>query len=195
MKDGTRMGPVSTEELTTLLKSGAVRADALVWRDGLASWVAASTLSEFSGAIPAAVPATVSAGSGSVPPPPSAAGAPGVEIPDAADVEKNKVFGVISYLPPFLFIVALLAARQSRFAMYHCNQGLVLTITGFASWIALAIVNFVLFRIPGGFMLAGLLGMVVWLGLLAFAIIGLINAAKGECKPLPLIGNRFTLVK
>jgi len=26
-------------------------------------------------------------------------------------------------------------------------------------------------------------------------VIGIINAANGVCKPLPLIGNRFTLIK
>lgn len=199
MKDGTRMGPVPTEELTSLLSTGKLRGDALVWREGLASWVAASTLPEFAGAVPATPPPAAVASAPTPPPAPGAAsttGGPGVEIPDPADVEKNKIFGVLCYLPPLLFIVSLLAARQSKFAMYHCNQGVVLTLTWFACWVALFIVGIVLALIPViGWIMIMLLNFCMWIGVLVLAVMGIINAAQGVCKPLPLIGNRFTLVK
>ena len=57
---------------------------------------------------------------------------------DPADVEKNKVFGVLAYLG-ILFLVPLLAAKDSRFAMYHANQGLVLFLFGVAVGIVIAI--------------------------------------------------------
>src|ERR1700744_1335212 len=67
---------------------------------------------------------------GAAPPPPVAPGpityaAPGV--PDPADVEKNKVYAVIGYLG-LLFLVPMLAAKESRFAQYHANQAIVLFI-------------------------------------------------------------------
>lgn len=202
MNNGVQAGPVSTDELRAMLASGAIRSDTLVWRDGMASWLAASTFTEFAGAAPLAAPVVVvppagagAAGSTGVAGT-GASSAPGEEIPDPADVEKNKVFGVLSYLPPLLFLVALLTARQSRFAMYHCNQGIVLTIASFAGWFAYMILSAILGFIPIlGVLVIMLLGFALMVGVFALAIIGLINAANGRCKPLPLIGNRFTLVK
>lgn len=187
MKNGAQTGPASTDELKSLLASGAIKADTLVWREGLPGWVAISTLGEFAGVAPATPPA---------PPPAAAAEAPGNYIPDAADVEKNKVFGILSYLPPLLFIVALIAARPSKFAMYHCNQGLVLTLAAIAVAVANAILDMVLVFIPVlGWMLMILLHFGLFIGTVALAVMGIINAANGVCKPLPVIGNRFTLIK
>ena len=188
MKNGAQTGPVSTEELRALITSGAVPSSTLVWRNGLAGWEPASKQPEFAGTVPpppAPTAATASVGSG---------GAPGDYVPDAADVEKNKVFGIISYIS-ILWLVPLLAARESKFAMYHCNQGLVLTLTWVAVWIVKSILFMVLWHIPGGWTLMSLIGLLSWVAILALAIIGIINAANGRCKPLPVIGNRFTLIK
>jgi uncharacterized membrane protein len=37
--------------------------------------------------------------------------------------------------------------------------------------------------------LGWIVGVVGWVAVVAFAIMGIINAAQGECKPLPLIGE------
>lgn len=37
-KDGTRVGPVADAELDNLARSGVVRADTLVWHDGMSDW-------------------------------------------------------------------------------------------------------------------------------------------------------------
>jgi uncharacterized membrane protein len=182
MKNGAQTGPVTADELKALISSGAIKADTLVWREGLASWVSANTQSEFTGVVPPAPAAT--------------GGGPGVFTPEAADVEKNKVFGVLAYLPPLLFLVPLLAARESKFAIYHCNQGLVLTLAAFAASIAVMILNMVLVFIPFlGWFLMFVLHLGLFVGVIVLAIMGIINAAGGVCKPLPLIGNRFILVK
>jgi hypothetical protein len=94
MKDGAQTGPATADEIKALIASGAIKGDTLVWREGLPSWVAISTQADFSGVVPPAGP----------PPPPAPVG-------EAADIEQNKVFAVLSYLPPFLFLVPLLAAR------------------------------------------------------------------------------------
>ncbi len=185
MKNGAQNGPVTVDEIRSLLTSGALNSDALVWREGLAGWVPANSLTEFSGAgQPAATPAPAA-------PPP-----PGAVIPEAADVEKNKIFAILSYLPPFLFLVPLLAARESKFAMYHCNQGLVLTLAAIAFGIVNMVLGMILVFIPFiGWFLMFVLHLAVFVGTLALAVIGIINAANGVCKPLPVIGGRFTLVK
>lgn len=96
---------------------------------------------------------------------------------DDADIEKNKGIAAVAYL---LFFVPLLAAKDSRFAMYHANQGLVLLL------LALAI------NVVGG--IIPLLGwfLILPLGNLLVVILfvfGLVNALGGKAKPLPLIGS------
>ncbi len=188
MKDGVQTGPASTDEIKSLIASGAIKADALVWREGLASWSAASAQAEFAGVVPPAAP----------PPPPApagAAGGPGVFTPAAADVEKNKVMGILAYLG-ILWLVPFLAAKDSPFAKYHCNQGIVLILAWIAAWIVTIVLDMVLVFIPFlGWFLMLVLHFCLFVGGLVLAVIGIINAANGACKPLPLIGNRFTLIK
>ena len=186
MKSGAQTGPATTDELKALITSGAIKADTLVWREGLPAWAAANTQSEFAGVVPPAAPPPAPAG---------ATGGPGVFTPDPADVEKNKVTGVLSYLW-ILWLVPLLAAKDSAFAKYHCNQGLVLFIVSIAAWIVNFILDMILVFIPVlGWILMILLHFGLIIGILVLAIMGIINAVNGVCKPLPLIGNRFTLIK
>lgn len=104
-----------------------------------------------------------------------------VQAADGADIEKNKLMAILAYI---LFFIPLLAAKDSKFAMYHANQGLMLFIVGICS-------QFVLNFIP---FIGGLLGMLMSLVVLAFMVIGIINAANGQMKPLPVIGG-VTLLK
>lgn len=101
---------------------------------------------------------------------------------DPADVEKNKVMGILAYI---LFFIPLLAAKESKFAMYHANQGLIL-------FLAALIINVVGTIIPiiGWLILipVGDLAILIW------AILGIIKAAGGKIAPLPLIG-KFNLIK
>lgn len=104
-----------------------------------------------------------------------------VDPESKADAEKNKLVAAVAYL---LFFIPLLAAKDSRFAMYHANQGLVLLLTAIAANVVLGLIPFLgLFLVP----LANL-------GLLVLTIIGILNALNGYTKPLPLIGG-FTLLK
>ncbi len=111
---------------------------------------------------------------------------PNNETPDPADVEKNKVFAVLAYLG-ILFLVPLLAAPQSRFARYHANQGVVLFITAIVCVVGGVVLSFIPF-------LGRVISLGLHLGILVLMVLGIINAAQGQCKPLPLIGQ-FTLIK
>jgi uncharacterized membrane protein len=183
LKDGVQAGPATTEEIKNLITSGAIKADAMVWHEGMAAWAPANGQTEFAGAVPPAV----------APPPPAPAAVP---LTGAADVEQNKVFAILCYLPPLLFLVPLFAARQSKFAMYHCNQGLVLTLAAFAVSIANMILDRILWYVPAiGFLMITLLNLAIFVGIIVLVVMGIINAANGVCKPLPVIGSRFTLVK
>jgi uncharacterized membrane protein len=92
------------------------------------------------------------------------------------DVQNNKVYGVLAYI---IFFIPLLAAKDSKFAMYHANQGLLLFLLYLALNIVLRVIPFI----------SWILLPFVGLFCLVLAILGIVNAAKGEKKPLPLIGH------
>ena len=110
------------------------------------------------------------------------------------DAVNNKAMDILAYLG-ILVLVPIFAAKDSQFARYHANQGLVLAIAEIAYGIVVSILNAILFVIS--WRLASIVGTilgVVWLGFLALSIIGIINAANGKMQPLPLIGG-ITILK
>ena len=94
------------------------------------------------------------------------------------DIEKNKVMGVLAYIG-LLVLVPLLAAKDSPFAQFHANQGIILLIFGFIVGVAAGV------PIIGWFLIAPFGSIFVFV----LAIMGIINAAQGEMKELPLIGG------
>lgn len=96
-------------------------------------------------------------------------------------MEGNKLLAAISYIG-ILFLVPLLAAKDDAFARYHANQGLVLFIAN----IAAAIAGFILGFIP---VIGVIVAWIIRIALFVLMILGIINALKGEMKPLPLIGG------
>lgn len=119
---------------------------------------------------------------------------PSVQTSDssARDAQDNKVMGILAYIG-FLVLVPIFAAKESRFAQYHANQGLIL----FIAELALAIVNVVISVIFGsvlvflwfiGTILNICLGL-IGVGILVLAIIGIINAVNGDMKELPFVGK------
>ncbi|HBS58821.1 MAG: hypothetical protein AAGU23_04095 [Bacillota bacterium] len=101
--------------------------------------------------------------------------------PDPADVEKNKGMAILAYI---IFFIPLLAAKESKFAMYHANQGLVLFLAAMVANVVGAIIPLI-----GWFVIMPLANLAI----VIFAVLGIINAAQGVMKPLPLIGN-ITLI-
>ncbi|OXM84931.1 DUF4870 domain-containing protein [Paenibacillus rigui] len=102
-------------------------------------------------------------------------------VTDPSDVSENKWIAVIAYI---VFFLPLLVAKQSRFAMYHANQGLVLLLFSLAS-------NIVLGLIP---VVGWILLPIANLATLVLAIIGIIQAANGQLKPLPVLG-KISIIK
>ncbi len=101
-------------------------------------------------------------------------------MPDP-DVEKNKLMAIIGYIVPILFFVPLITeGKNSPFARFHANQQLVLLIVA----IAVNIVGSVL-PVAGWFLVLP----VGTIFLIVLAILGIVNASRGEMKPLPLIGG------
>jgi uncharacterized membrane protein len=96
-------------------------------------------------------------------------------VSSKADVEKNKLNAVLSYLG-ILIIIPLISddAKKSDFAKFHLNQGLVLFIAG--------VVGNVVFWIP-------IFGWALAIALFVIWLIGLIGAIQGEKKKVPLLGD------
>ena len=112
-----------------------------------------------------------------------------------ADIEQNKVMAILSYFG-FLVIIPILAAKESKFARYHANQGLILFIAmigwSIADYILTAILRALLWRSMGLWEIYSLCGTVLNLVYIVFtvlAVIGIVNALNGKAKELPVIGK------
>ena len=93
------------------------------------------------------------------------------------DVEDNKIMAVLAYL---IFLIPLLAAKDSPFAKYHTNQGCVLFLLAVVINIVGSIIPFI-----GWFLIIPIGNLLV----VILAVIGIINAINGVKKPLPIIGK------
>lgn len=103
---------------------------------------------------------------------------------DPADIQQNKAMGIFAYLS-WLVLVPILAAPNSRFARFHANQGLLLAIFEVGVGLVFGILSIIPFI---GLLFLVLLSL-IQICCLVMAIMGIINAANGECKELPLIGK------
>jgi uncharacterized membrane protein len=93
--------------------------------------------------------------------------------------DQHKAIAIIGYLIPILFFIPLITdAKNDQFAKYHANQHLLLLIT----WIIGSVLTFVL------------IGFLVYLYAIIAMIMGIVYAAQGQMKPIPLIGG-ITLLK
>ena len=96
------------------------------------------------------------------------------------DISKNKIMAILSYLG-ILVLVPIFCAKESKFARFHANQGLILLVA--------EVVSAILSNVP-------VIKWFTWILELAIAvliIVGIINAAKGKAKRLPVIGS-FDLI-
>lgn len=116
------------------------------------------------------------------------------------DAQENKTMAILAYI---LFFIPLLtgAHKTSPYVKYHTNQGTVLFLAtlafGIVYGILTAIFTAILFS-TGAWGLWSVITTILglcWLFFAALCIIGIINAAGGKMKPLPLIGGKFTIIK
>lgn len=107
------------------------------------------------------------------------------------DIQQNKVSAILAY---FLFFIPLLMSPNSPFSKFHANQSLILLITNVVLMTAAVIVSFILGMIPIIGMIGMLIPPIIGLGVFALFVIGLINAAQGSAKELPLIG-KYRIIK
>jgi len=99
------------------------------------------------------------------------------------DVNNGKTMAILAYI---IFFIPLLMEdmKSNNFVMFHTEQAIVLFIVNILAGIL-------------GTVTCGI-GLILYIPWIVFLIIGIMNASKGECKPLPLIGQfgeKFNLVK
>ncbi len=93
---------------------------------------------------------------------------------DPKDIADNKVMAILAYLSWLVLIPLLVSpAKDSPFVRFHVNQGLILFIASF---------------------IIGLIPCIGQLVCVILAVLGIVNAANGEAKELPIIG-KFRLLK
>lgn len=100
---------------------------------------------------------------------------------NSSDINNNKLIAVFSYIG-ILFLIPLFFAKDSKFARFHVNQGIMLFIVS----IVLGLLSY----IPIIGFIFGILNLVAFI----FAIIGIVNVVKGKAKELPIIG-KYTIIK
>ncbi|HEY0257815.1 MAG TPA: GYF domain-containing protein [Candidatus Methylacidiphilales bacterium] len=207
--DNTQKGPINESELKAHFATNQLPVDTLVWKEGMENWTPANQVPAFSFRQPPAPAKVQPPPVGAAPDAPAtAASEPGTNPSSTTpvdvksllgkgealeveyeDAEKNKVFGILAYIG-ILFLVPLLAAKDSPFAKYHANQGLVLFLVWIVIAVGLSILNVILLMIlPAGLSFIIMILNLVYLGLLVLAVLGIINAAAGKCVPLPVIGG------
>ncbi len=94
----------------------------------------------------------------------------------AQTTQNNDV--MMAVLAYFLFFLPLVAAKDSKLAMFHANQSLVLLI----GWVISAFIGVVPVL---GWIVSPLLGLAVFI----LWIMGVVQAAQGQMNPLPLVGT------
>lgn len=121
---------------------------------------------------------------------------------DIEDIEHNRPLAVLSYVGPFV-VIPLVFARESKFARFHANQGLILFLLEFALWACNWVLGFffmpVVLTTSSGFFdavahLYGLAAGALWTILAVLSFVGILHAIAGANDKLPVIGN-FSIVK
>ena len=107
---------------------------------------------------------------------------------DANDITQNKAMGILAYFGPLCFI-PMFAAKGSKFARFHANQGLILLIACVAYSIVSAILNSIILAISWRLYFITNIISLISLVFAVLAVIGIINAANGKAKELPVIGK------
>ncbi len=94
--------------------------------------------------------------------------------------KESKGVNAIALLSYFwlLFLVPLLTAKDDDFAQFHAKQGMIL----FLLWLC----GIFIAIIP---VLGWIIGFLINITVIVFAIIGLINVIKGKKEKLPIIGQ------
>ena len=100
----------------------------------------------------------------------------------------SKLFAILSYVG-LLWLLGLLISpeKTSPFVRNHVNNGIILCIAGVASSVICGLLSFIV--------IGAILAPIIGIALTVFAIIGIVKAAQNQTYKLPIVGDKFTLIK
>ena len=101
-----------------------------------------------------------------------------------AEINEGKAFAILSYalsLVGLPFFIVPLIMRNNGFALFHAKQCLMIWLAGIVGGVISSVLAVICIGI--------IIGLVVGIFLLVLTIMGIVNAAKGEMRLLPLIGK------
>lgn len=108
---------------------------------------------------------------------------------DPNDIKNNKAMAILAYFG-LLVLIPLFAAKESKFARFHTNQGLVLFIAYIIFKIVAEVALGILFwTILPVYKIAELLFDLIGILFIVLVIIGIVNAGSGKAKELPILGK------
>lgn len=106
----------------------------------------------------------------------------------AEDIAQNKGMAALSYLS-FLVLIPIFAAKNSRFARFHANQGLVLLVVELAWGIVTGVLGGILTAISPFLVFVSSILSLANILFFVLMILGIVNAVNGRAKELPIIGK------
>ena len=110
------------------------------------------------------------------------------ETLDPNDIQNNKVMAILAYLS-WLVLIPLFAAKDSAFARFHVKQGLLLAICEIIVAVVFTILNTILGQIFIVWVILAIIQWIINIGFFVLSIMGIINAAQGKAKELPIVGK------
>lgn len=110
-----------------------------------------------------------------------------------ADPTVDRGMGILAYLGIFV-LFPIFAERNSKFARFHANQGLVILLCEVGYWIIQFLLTWLAGRISWRLAavvgtIMGIISFLLGIALLVFMIMGIVSALKRQTKPLPFIGK------
>lgn len=107
-------------------------------------------------------------------------------------MQANKIFHILSYIPPLFIISLFIEQKDAPAVRFHCRQGMLLTLFVVISRILVSVLSFFLGWVPFiGTVTVPLISTAFGLATLALMIIGILNAVNDREDPLPIIGKLF----
>ena len=109
--------------------------------------------------------------------------------PPVTPVAEDRTVAILSYITIIGFIIAIVmhGSKKTHLGSFHLRQALGLFVTGVALWVPCLVISFIPF--------VNFLMLLVWpvffIGMLVLVIMGLIAAANGQEKPVPIFGANY----
>jgi uncharacterized membrane protein len=115
---------------------------------------------------------------------------------DPTDIEENKSVAAVACIPILFWIPLITANKDSQFAKFYSNQGLLLLIGGIVLGILGGILGGIFGLIPAvGKFLSALIVFVCRITPTAAFIYEIVAALQAKAKPIPIIGTMIQIIK